>query len=68
MYHVLWPPPIEEPFDYELLDPTDPFEIDRQRRCRDGSVVPGATPAKCRPIGIYPAPGWLDRLYREDSR
>lgn len=111
MYHVPSLATQEEPFDYELLDETDPFEIDRQRvhlykhpglgimdayevwddnplfyralkppahwlltgEVPGGDVVtvplcPGRTPAKCRPIGVYFAPGWLDRLYREDTR
>ena len=31
-------------------------------------LCPGNTPQKARPIGVYPAPGWLDRQYRMDTR
>jgi hypothetical protein len=31
-------------------------------------LCPGRTPVKARPIGVYPAPGWLDRQYRQDTR
>lgn len=30
-------------------------------------LMPGATPNKARPIGVYRATGSLDRQYREDS-
>jgi hypothetical protein len=30
-------------------------------------LCPGQTPQKARPIGVYPAPGWLDRQYRQDT-
>jgi hypothetical protein len=31
-------------------------------------LCPGKTPDKARPIGVYFAPGWLDRQYRLDRR
>jgi hypothetical protein len=31
-------------------------------------LCPGKVPAKARPIGVYPAPGWLDIQYRGDTR
>jgi hypothetical protein len=98
-------------FDYELLDPRDPFEVDRQvahlfkhetlglddayevwddnplfypARCQPAHwlltgevpgcdiltvpLCPGKSPRKARPIGVYPAPRWLDTQYRQDSR
>jgi hypothetical protein len=30
-------------------------------------LCPGNTPEKCRPIGVYSAPAWLDRQYRQDT-
>ncbi|HLK01485.1 MAG TPA: hypothetical protein VKU39_16485 [Streptosporangiaceae bacterium] len=31
-------------------------------------LCPGRVPSKARPIGVYQAPGWLDRQYRDDTR
>jgi hypothetical protein len=31
-------------------------------------LCPGNTPDKARPIGVYPAPRWLDTQYRQDRR
>lgn len=31
-------------------------------------LCPGKRPRKARPIGVYEAPGWLDRQYRQDTR
>jgi hypothetical protein len=31
-------------------------------------LCPGKTPERARPIGLYQAPGWLDRQYRQDTR
>jgi hypothetical protein len=31
-------------------------------------LCPGSTLQKARPIGVYPAPRWLDRQYRMDTR
>ena len=43
---------MSEPFDLELLDDEDPFEID--------------DPTKCRPIGCCIAAEHLVTRYRED--
>jgi hypothetical protein len=31
-------------------------------------LCPAKSPRRARPIGVYQAPGWLDRLYRQDTR
>lgn len=31
-------------------------------------LCPASVPDKARPIGVYPAPGWLDKQYRQDTR
>jgi hypothetical protein len=31
-------------------------------------LCPGKTPDKARPIGVYPAPRWLDMQYKQDRR
>lgn len=31
-------------------------------------LCPAKSPREARPIGVYQAPGWLDRLYRHDTR